>query len=311
MIPWLLSFSKQINTSVSIAPISSGNDPVLNSRPVMTDLSICKAAAETCLELSKTEGADGLANFRFCVSFNVPSNIPFFPAAFHASGASPTLTVGLESADLLFLGLYGVEDNGVAVANLRSVLSQALLPIEELVRSFCADATKDLTYGGIDASINPGLTPQDSVGAGLENLWPHHFGKLGSMAAVSVVTAAIKSLGEGEGSIQLAGYSGLMLPVMEDLVLAARATEEAPGGFSVRDLLALSSVCGVGIDTVPIPGDSTAEALAGLYWETGALAFRLAKPLTCRVLPIPGKVAGQMTSVDSPYLVNCPVFSIE
>ena len=46
-----------------------------------------------------------------------------------------------------------------------------------------------------------------------------------------------------------AGYCGLMLPVMEDLVLAARAAESPPA-FTLRDLLTFSSVCGVGLDTV-------------------------------------------------------------
>ena len=44
-----------------------------------------------------------------------------------------------------------------------------------------------------------------------------------------------------------------MLPVMEDIVLAARAAQQPPT-FTMRDLLMFSSVCGVGLDTVPVPG---------------------------------------------------------
>jgi len=65
-----------------------------------------------------------------------------------------------------------------------------------------------------------------------------------------------------------------------------------------------------GLDTVPIPGDVTADSLAGVFMETSALAFRLDKPLSCRLLPMKGKKAGDWTEVDSPYLVNTRVFSV-
>ncbi len=100
-----------------------------------------------------------------------------------------------------------------------------------------------------------------------------------------------------------------MLPVMEDLRLAELAAQAAPA-YSLRDLLTFSSVCGVGLDTVPIPGTTTVDELAGVYMEVGAMAFRLNKPLSCRLLPMIGKVAGDTTSVESPYLCNTKVFAL-
>lgn len=76
-------------------------------------------------------------------------------------------------------------------------------------------------------------------------------GEFGTLAAVSAVTSAVKSL--ASHGIKLIGYNGLMLPVMEDLILAERASQNPPT-FSLRDLLIFSSVCGVGLDTVPVPG---------------------------------------------------------
>jgi len=86
-----------------------------------------------------------------------------------------------------------------------------------------------------------------------------------------------------------------------------------PGGegvMQVRTLLQLSAVCGVGVDTVPVAGDVSAQALTALYMDVGALALRLQKPLSCRVLPLPGLKAGDMTQTDSPYLTNTRVFSL-
>ena len=76
-------------------------------------------------------------------------------------------------------------------------------------------------------------------------------GEFGTLAAVSAVTSAVKGL--SSDGIKLIGYNGLMLPVMEDLILADRAAQNPPT-FNLRDLLIFSSVCGVGLDTVPVPG---------------------------------------------------------
>jgi hypothetical protein len=115
--------------------------------------------------------------------------------------------------------------------------------------------------------------------------------------------------GEDDRRIRLVGYSGLMLPVMEDVILAERAAQQPPS-FSLRDLLTFSSVCGVDLDTVPVPGDVTPGQVAAVYTETATLAFRLDKPLSCRLLLMKGKCAGELTDTNSPYLCNTRVFQI-
>ena len=103
------------------------------------------------------------------------------------------------------------------------------------------------------------------------------------------------------------GYCGLMLPVLEDDVLAARASE---GRFGVRELLLYSSVCGTGLDVVPIPGDTPATAIGRLLLDVAALSTRLEKPLSARLLLAPGLAAGEMTSFENPYLVNSRVLAV-
>lgn len=112
-------------------------------------------------------------------------------------------------------------------------------------------------------------------------------------------------------TLRLIGYCGLMLPVMEDAVLAARAAESPPT-FTLRDLLAFSSICGVGLDTVPIAGNSNIEQIASVYLETGSLAYRLKKPLSCRLLPWEGAQVGEVVTVppDMPYLIDTKAFCI-
>lgn len=306
IIPTLLKVSNSLYTSVSFSK--------KGSRDFVPDFDVCKMVAEIILSIAgNDESRHGC--FNFCAVFNCPPNIPFFPASYHTLGEGETLTVGLENGDLLFISFHGVKDLGTAKFNLMMTLQQVLEPLQKILVELCQSL--DIVYGGIDASICPGMgLPVDSVGNGIEELLKHipsnsasTFGQLGTLSVVSCITSAIKEL-QTTSNLRLIGYSGLMLPVMEDLCLALRAST---GSYTVRDLLLFSSVCGVGLDTVPIPGDTPVAAIAGTLLETGTLAFRLNKPLSCRLLPMPNRVTGeQLTAEDirNPYLCPCRVFAV-
>jgi hypothetical protein len=92
-----------------------------------------------------------------------------------------------------------------------------------------------------------------------------------------------------------------MLPVMEDAVLARRWAE---GRLGVDQLLAYSAICGTGLDTVPLPGDCSVDDLTKVISDMASLAVRLRKPLSARLLPVPGKLAGERTSFSSPYFTD-------
>jgi uncharacterized protein (UPF0210 family) len=94
---------------------------------------------------------------------------------------------------------------------------------------------------------------------------------------------------------------------LEDSTLAAR-TEN--GVLNITDLLLYSAVCGTGLDTLPLPGDTNSSQIAAILLDLAALALRLDKPLTARLMPIPGKVAGDLTSFDFEYFANSRVLSV-
>jgi hypothetical protein len=50
--------------------------------------------------------------------------------------------------------------------------------------------------------------------------------------------------------------------------------------------------------------------VASLLLDVGALAYRLDKPLACRLLPLPGKAAGEATAFDNPYLLDSRVMEL-
>ncbi len=95
-----------------------------------------------------------------------------------------------------------------------------------------------------------------------------------------------------------------MLPVLEDALLGRRWEE---GLVNVHQLLLYSAVCGTGLDTVPLPGNSSSESIARLLLDVATLALRLQKPLSARLFPVPGKGVGEHTTFTSPYLTNTVV----
>jgi uncharacterized protein len=92
-----------------------------------------------------------------------------------------------------------------------------------------------------------------------------------------------------------------MLPVLEDAVLAKRWES---GEISRDALMSYSSVCSAGLDAVPLPGDVPQQELERIFADMASLAVKWHKPLSARLLPAPGKKAGDLTDFSSPYLVN-------
>ena len=72
-----------------------------------------------------------------------------------------------------------------------------------------------------------------------------------------------------------------------------------------------SAVCGTGLDTIPLPGETSADELTALLLDLASLAQRLDKPLTARLMPIPGAKAGDPTGFNFPYFANSRVMALD
>lgn len=242
---------------------------------------------------------DGFANLRFAALANVPPGSPFFPAAYHAGGA-PIFALATEAADLAVSAFEGAGSLDQArqdlVQSLEGHARQMTGTAHELAKRF------GVTFGGIDFSLAPFPEESRSLGKAMERLGAPAVGLHGSLAAAAILADTID-----RANFPRAGFSGLMLPVLEDAILAARAAE---GLLSVKDLLLYSAVCGTGLDTVPLPGDATQEQLASVLLDLACLAQRLDKPLTARLMPVPGKVAGAPTGFDFAFFANSRVLAL-
>lgn len=291
------------------------------------DLGRAMECAEAVLALAGAGGAgDGLiANgpltgmplcFKCTVTARLEPGTPFFPGAMSLSTAAsdsqatwraPGFAIATENSDLVALAFSKVEAGGAlddAREALREEMERALSPLEALGQGLSA-AHPGVAYVGVDPSVATAAAPEHSVvktWAGLLDRVagggrPSVFGGPGTLAVSAAVTAALKSL----AGVRTCGYAGLMLPQTEDDGLARAA---ARGELSLSGLLLNSAVCGTGLDTVVLPGDTEAHELGLLYADVAALAHRLGKPLACRVWPARGKRAGQPVSFRCPFFVD-------
>lgn len=137
----------------------------------------------------------------------------------------------------------------------------------------------------------------------MESLGVPMLGKHGSLAAAAFLADALD-----RGNWERCGFNGLMLPLLEDSRLSKRSVDES---LTIKDLLMFSAVCGTGLDTIPIPGDTTVKQIEALLLDIAALSSRLNKPLTARLMPIPGKEAGDLTSFTFEYFSNGRVLALD
>jgi uncharacterized protein (UPF0210 family) len=277
--------TKVLSFSGTVASVSGG----VHRDAVMIAAQVIAALAQA--------GGGGIANFRFAAAACVPPGTPFFPVAYHEG--PPSLSIGLETPNLVRQAFAGLKDPVEASERLRALLNKELQPVENLARAVAEQGQH--AYLGIDTSPAPGL--DSSIGAALETLTGEPFGSASTLQACAAVTAAVKSV-----DVMTCGYSGLMLPILEDPVLAKRAIE---GRVKIDDLLLYSTICGTGLDVVPVPGDAAPADLARVIGDVATLALRLKKPLSARLFAVPGKKAGERVEFTDPMLCASKVMPLE
>ena len=255
-----------------------------------------RAAAKVIKYLEEhTEHSEG--NFHFAAGAFPPAVAPFFPVS-HTSDAGHGFAIGLESANIVQqvfstgkgdFSPLGSQDLG---EQLTAALGEQAKKVEAIARGIAKSS--GWRYQGID--LTPVPLKEISIGAAFESLLHGEIGSPGSLSAAYTITSAVKRV-----PVLQAGYSGLMLPVLEDSLLAKRW--EA-GTISRDSIMSYSSVCSTGLDAIPLPGDISLHEIENIIGDMASLAVKWHKPLSARLLPVAGKKAGDMTEFSSPYLEN-------
>ena len=250
------------------------------------------AAARVVKALEDTPNSQG--NFRFAATALVGPLTPFFPAAYH-TGFGHQFGIGLESANVVAAAFKGAPDLATARQRLIDSLSASANDIER--HASRVDQETGWAYVGMD--LSPAPLKDVSIAAAIENLTMQPVGSPGTLTAAATITSAVKDV-----RVKQTGYSGLMLPILEDGLLSQRWSQ---GRMTLDALLSYSAVCATGLDTVPLPGDISVEQLSLIIGDVASLAFKWHKPLAARLLPVAGKVPGDTTSFDDPFMVNAVI----
>ncbi len=252
----------------------------------------------------------GEGNFNFTVNFNCQPLIPYFPASYHKSELADQFVIGLETPDLLVHALSEVNKSQQAdsYAEKMSAYYQAMSTalqfhinqIDMVVQQNCLN--QGIAFAGYDSSSAPSKDCASMVEV-YQQMGVDYFGASGTVEASALLTKVFKSIKD----VELVGFSGLMLALTEDTGLAQASINKE---FDIRSLLTYSAVCGIGLDTVPIAGDTPNAKISAIMRDTGTMAYRLNKPLTVRLFPVPNLAVGELTQFESDDLCNCAVLAV-
>jgi uncharacterized protein (UPF0210 family) len=232
-----------------------------------------------------------IGNFYFAAIANVPAYAPFYPASYH-QGLGHQFAIALESANVVAAVMAVQRDQEATHQALVSELGMHARAVADIASKI--DQESGWTYMGLD--LSPAPRKEVSIASATAGFTGGRFGTSGTMTAAATITAALLDI-----AVKKVGYSGLMLPVMEDTRLSQLWSE---GAISMDQLLAYSAVCGTGLDTIPLPGDVTTGQLERIIGDMASLSVKWSKPLSARLLPVAGAKAGDRTEFDDSNLIN-------
>lgn len=253
---------------------------------------VVKASAQLIKYLQKNStGSEG--NFNFTASAMLLPYSPFFPASYYNKGSGNKFSIGLQSANVVN---EVFKRNPGAPMQASKDLKKELAFYAKLIEHSAHIVAQKTHWEYLGLDTTPVQNADFSIGAAIEHLTGRPFGSSGTLAAAHIITEAVKSL-----PVKQIGYSGLMLPVLEDRRIGQRW---AQGLLGIDSLLAYSAVCGTGLDVIPLPGDISEDQIRLILGDIASLAYKWKKPLSGRLLPLEGKKPGDKTTFQNALLEN-------
>ncbi len=283
-IPEALASTERVCGSVNVASTRAG-----------INMDALLAVSRSILDLARrTADTDGFGCAKLVVFANMPDDNPFMAGAVHGGGEPEcVINVGVSGPGVVKRAVERLRA-GSPDLNLGDLAEEIkctayrVTRIGELIGTALAQRLR-VPFGIVDLSLAPTPRIGDSVGEILQMMGIGRVGAAGSTAALALLTDAVKK-GGAFASSSVGGLSGAFIPVSEDAVLAEAA---ARGDLPVDKLEAMTSICSVGLDMVCIPGDTSAETLAGVMADECAIGVMNHKTTACRLIPVPGKGPGE------------------
>ena len=278
-IPEALSTTGAVCGSVNVATSRAG----VNMDAVGLMGRVVKEAAE----LTKDESS--IACAKLVVFANAVGDNPFMAGAFH----------GIEEPDTVIS--VGVSGPGVVNSAIAPMAGASLNEIAEEIKKAAFKITRagqlvgtmaaerlGVPFGIVDLSLAPTAEVGDSVAHVLESMGLDQVGTHGTTAALALLNDAVKKGGMMACS-RVGGLSGSFIPVSEDKGMIDAVRE---GSINMDKLEAMTSICSVGFDMIAIPGDTSAELIAGMIADEAAIGVMNHKTTAARLIPVPGTKPG-------------------
>lgn len=296
-LPEALSTTNKVCASVNVASTKAG----INMDAVLMMAEAIKAAAE------RSKDQDGLACAKLVVFANAPEDNPFMAGAFHGVGeAEAVINIGVSGPGVVKAAVERLEDTCDFRMLAEEIKRTAfkITRVGELIGRKVSKAL-DIPFGIVDLSLAPTPAIGDSVANILEAMGLERCGGPGTTAALAILNDAVKK-GGSMASSSIGGLSGAFIPVSED---AGMIEAVQCGALSIEKLEAMTCVCSVGLDMIAIPGDTTAESIAGIIADEMAIGMINNKTTAVRVIPAPGRKVGDMISFGG-LLGSAPIMAV-
>lgn len=280
-IPQALAETELICSSVNVGSTKTGTN--MDAVRLLGD--IIKEAAYL------TKDNDSLGCAKFVALCNAPDDNPFMAGAFHGvSEADAIINVGVSGPGVVKYALEQLEDANFEL--LCETIKKTAFKITRVGQLVAQEASKrmGIPFGIIDLSLAPTPAVGDSVADILERIGLERAGAPGTTAALALLNDQVKK-GGVMASSYVGGLSGAFIPVSEDQGMIDAVKE---GALTIEKLEAMTCVCSVGLDMIAIPGDTSAETIAGIIADEAAIGMVNQKTTAVRVIPAYGKKAGDV-----------------
>ena len=278
-IPEALARTERVCASVNVGSTRAG----INMDAVAEMGRVIKKCA------ALTADTDGLACSKLVVFCNAVEDNPFMAGAFHGAGeAESAVNVGVSGPGVVYQALQ--ECKGESFDVVAETIKRTAFKITRVGELVAQEAAKRLgvPFGIVDLSLAPTPARGDSVAYILQEMGLEMTGAPGTTAALAMLNDMVKK-GGVMASSHVGGLSGAFIPVSEDIGMIEAAQARC---LTIEKLEAMTCVCSVGLDMIAIPGDTSANAIAGIIADEAAIGMVNNKTTAVRVIPAPGKKAG-------------------
>lgn len=280
-IPEAMAKTDYVCSSVNLASTKTG----LNMDAVYMMGKIIKETAYA------TKEKDSLGCAKLVVFCNAPDDNPFMAGAFHGiTEADAIINVGVSGPGVVKRAIESAKGKDFGI--LCETIKKTAFKITRVGQLVAQESSKRLgiPFGIIDLSLAPTPSVGDSVAEILEEMGLERVGAPGTTAALALLNDQVKK-GGVMASSYVGGLSGAFIPVSEDQGMIDAVNL---GALTLEKLEAMTCVCSVGLDMIAIPGDTSAETIAGIIADEVAIGMINQKTTAVRIIPVIGKKVGEV-----------------